>query len=158
MFNNFRILYYIFIIFVSILIISSALYIEHMLLVPACKLCLYQRVPYLLSVAVCFFGIFFPDKNIWLYLLVTIFIFSITLSGYHLGIESNIFKEFSGCTNGNLDITDKNKLLESFNQYLPNCKNVNFKIFGFSLATINFIISIALTLITTKHLFYEKNF
>ena len=36
-------------------------------------------------------------------------------------------------------------------------EQVNFKIFGLSLATINFILSIALTLITIKYLYNEKD-
>ena len=82
---------------------------------------------------------------------------SIVISGYHLGIENNIFTEFSGCKNENLNTTDKAKLLESLNNYLPNCKSVSFRIFGLSLATFNFIISIALTVITIKYLLNEKN-
>ena len=85
------------------------------------------------------------------------FITSVILSGYHLGIENNIFKEFSGCTNENLNLTDKTELLQNLNNFLPNCKDVNFKIFGLSLATINFILSIALTLITTRYVLNEKN-
>ena len=82
---------------------------------------------------------------------------STTISGYHLGIENNIFSEFSGCTSENLDIVNKKELLKNLNNFLPNCKDVNFRIFGLSLATINFIFSIALTIITIRHLFYEKN-
>ena len=40
----------------------------------------------------------------------------------------------------------KKELLKSLNNFLPNCKDVNFNIFGLSLATINFILSIALTI------------
>ena len=92
-----------------------------------------------------------------LYLLITTFISSVAISGYHLGIENNIFMEFSGCTNESLNTIDKTELLQSLNKYLPNCKDVNFKIFGFSLATINFLLSIALTLITIRYYYYEKN-
>ena len=89
--------------------------------------------------------------------MATVFFSSVIISGYHFGIENNIFDEFSGCTNNNLNTTDKDKLLEDLSNYLPNCKDVNFKIFGFSLATINLIISIALMTITIKYLKYEKN-
>ena len=143
---------------ISILIILSALYIEYVLSIPACKLCLYQRIPYITAIIICFFGYFFSKNSMWIYLLVLTFLSSFVISGYHVGIENNIFMEFSGCKNENINTTDKAELLQSLNNFLPSCKEVNFKIFGFSLATINFIISIALTLITTKHLFYEKNF
>ena len=90
-------------------------------------------------------------------MLIITFFSSVALSGYHLGIEHNIFNEFSGCTNESLKTTDKIKLLESLNQYLPDCKDVNFRVFGFSLATINFIISIALAIIIIKYFRDEKN-
>ncbi len=90
-------------------------------------------------------------------MLSLIFLSSIFISGYHFGVENNIFKEFSGCVNENLNIINKKNLLESLNNFLPNCKNVNFRIFGLSLATINLILSIALTTITIKYLYNEKN-
>ena len=157
MFSKFENIFYPIIITISFFIILSALYIEHILSIPACKLCLYQRVPYIISIIICFFGYFFRNNKISLNLLIITFISSALISGYHLGIEHNIFNEFSGCTNENLDTIDKTKLLEILNEYLPNCKDINFRIFGLSLATINFIISIALVLITIKYFLYEKN-
>ena len=85
------------------------------------------------------------------------FLSSLFISGYHLGIENNIFTEFSGCTNENLNTTNKTELLESLNNYMPNCKSVSFRILGLSLATINFILSIALSLITITYISNEKN-
>ena len=150
-------LFYSIILFISIFSISSALYIEHVISIPACKLCLYQRVPYIISIILCFFGYFFSKNNMWIYLLVLTFLSSFIISGYHVGIENNIFMEFSGCKNENINTTDKAELLQSLNNFLPSCKEVNFKIFGLSLATINFILSIALTSITIKHLYNEKD-
>ena len=149
--------FYQIIIIISIFIILSALYIEHILSVSACKLCLYQRIPYIISIIICFFGYFFSSNKIWIILLILTFSISTAIAGYHLGIENNIFKEFSGCTNDSLNTLDKGELLESLNSSLPNCKDVNFRIFGFSLATINFILSIALTILTIKYYSYEKN-
>ena len=150
-------LFYSIILFISIFSISSALYIEHVMSIPACKLCLYQRVPYIISIILCFFGYFFSKNNMWIYLLVLTFLSSFIISGYHVGIENNIFMEFPGCKNENINTTDKAELLQSLNNFLPSCKEVNFKIFGLSLATINFILSIALTLITIRYLNNEKD-
>ena len=149
--------FYQIIIFISLFSILSALYIEHILSIQACKLCLYQRIPYILSIVVCFFGYFFSKNKIWKYLLILIFFISIVLSGYHVGIENNLFDEFSGCTNQSLNTLDKAELLQSLNNFLPSCKDVNFRILGLSLATINFLLSIALILITIRFFFYEKN-
>ena len=82
---------------------------------------------------------------------------NIIISGYHVGIENNFFDEFSGCTNKSFNTMDKAELLQSLNNFLPSCKDVNFTILGLSLATINFLLSIALTLITIRYSYYEKN-
>ena len=155
--NKINNLFYPIVMLISIFTILSALYIEKVLSVPACKLCLYQRIPYIASIIICFFGYFFPNKKILIYLIILTFLSSLIISGYHLGIEKNVFTEFSGCTNQSLNTIDKSELLESLSNFLPNCKDVNFRFFGFSLATINFLLSIALTLISIKYFYYEKN-
>ncbi len=157
MFNKINNLFYPIIMLVSIFSILSALYIEYILSVPVCKLCMYQRIPYIFSIIICFFGFFFPNNKIWICLLIISFVGSLFISGYHIGIENAIFPEFSGCTNDSLNTINKLELLQSLNNFLPNCKDVNFRIFGLSLATINFLISIALAAITIRYFYYEKN-
>ena len=61
-----------------------------------------------------FFWIFFSNNKIWIYLLIITFLSSVVISGYHTGIENNIFHEFSGCTNENLNTIDKTELLQKF--------------------------------------------
>ena len=150
-------IFYPFIFCICIFSILVALYIEHVLSVSPCKLCLYQRIPYILSIIISIFGYFFLKNKIWIYLLILIFFSSSIISGYHFGIENNIFNEYSGCANESLEIIDKKELLQNLNNFLPTCKDINFRIFGLSLATINFVLSIALTIITIKYLFNEKN-
>ena len=142
---------------ISILIILSALYIEYVLSIPACKLCLYQRIPYLISIFICFFGFNYYKNFLWMYLLLILFIISTILAGYHVGIENSIFEEFSGCTNKNTNITDKLDLLNSLKKTMPSCKDVDFKLFGLSLATINLIISLIISAISITIIKYEKN-
>jgi len=142
---------------ISIFSLLSAVYIEFVLDQKPCKLCIYQRIPYVLAIFVSFLGFSSKNKYMWLLLIFLIFVFSSLISGYHFGIENNIFKEFSGCTNQSIDLLDKSKILESLNKNVPNCKEVNFKIFGFSLATINLFISAIISLYTLKLLIYEKN-
>ena len=79
----------------SLLSILIALYIEFFLGFNPCKLCIYQRVPYLVAILISFLGIVYSKNLIWLYLLLINFFISFLLSGYHFGIEQEIFKEFS---------------------------------------------------------------
>ena len=148
--------FYLFILFYSLLAIAFALYVEHILGYKACKLCLYQRVPYIIAIFISFIGYNYFKNDKILILIIIIFLISFFISGYHYGIENNIFNEFSGCVTQNMNITDKKELLESIQAQRPSCKNVNFTILGFSLATINLIISIAITLSTIKYIYNEK--
>jgi len=149
--------YFLLIFFISVFSLLSVTYIEFVLNEKPCKLCIYQRIPYVIAIFVCFLGFASQKKIKWLFFLALTFISSLFLSGYHFGIENNIFNEFSGCSNLNINLIDKTDILKSLNNNIPSCKEVNFKIFGFSLATINLFISILISLYTIKLLINEKN-
>tara|TARA_B100001741_G_C16467803_1_gene558425 strand:- start:19 stop:504 length:486 start_codon:yes stop_codon:yes gene_type:complete len=149
--------YFLLIFCISVFSLLSAIYIEFVLNQKPCKLCIYQRVPYIISIFICFLGFASESKTKWLYFLTLIFIFSSFISGYHVGIENNVFSEFSGCSNTNINLIDKTEILKALNNEIPGCKEINFRIFGFSLATINLFISIFISLYNIKLILNEKN-
>ena len=149
--------FYIIIFVFSLLSLLIALYIEFYLGYSPCKLCIYQRIPYLIAIFVTLLGINYYKNLIWLYFLLITFFLSFLLSGYHFGIEQEIFKEFSGCTGNSINIIDKNELLKLLNSEVNTCKNVDFKIFGLSLATINFLLSFIIFILVLKVIKNEKN-
>ena len=142
---------------ISIFTLLSAVYIEYILGVKPCILCLYQRVPYIIAIFLCFFGYYNLKNKLWIYLLVITFLISAILSGYHVGIENNVFNEFSGCTSNNSNIVNKDELLKALKETQPNCKDVTFKLLGFSLATINLFLSIIIIILSIKIIKNEKN-
>ena len=149
--------FYIFILFYALTAILFVLYVEHILQYRPCKLCLYQRVPYLVAIFFSFIGYnYYKNEKILIAIIMTFLISSI-LSGYHYGIEKNIFEEFSGCTDNTIEIIDKQELLKSLNNKAPSCKDVNFKLFGLSLAGINLISSLFIAIYSLRTLVYEKN-
>ena len=88
------------------------------------------------------------------------FISSVLISFYHFGVEQSFFDESLICQikGLKLDITASEMLQELKNNKLKSCKNVNFKIFGLSLVTINLFISLILSIITFNNIFKnEKN-
>tara|TARA_B110000285_G_C14528026_1_gene339520 strand:- start:131 stop:469 length:339 start_codon:yes stop_codon:yes gene_type:complete len=91
---------------------------------------------------------------------LSIIFFSATLIAiYHFGIEQGFIKESLVCdlNNKNNDLS-KEALLNQLKKMPVSCKDVTFKIFGLSLATLNIFISLVLCVITTKlFLRYEKN-
>ena len=149
--------FYLVIFLISIISLLGAVFIENVLEQSPCRLCLYQRIPYLISIFICFFGFNYYKNFLWMYLLLILFIISTILSGYHVGIENSIFEEFSGCTSENINITNKLDLLNNLKKTMPSCKNVDFKLFGLSLATINLIISLIISAISIRLIKYEKN-
>ena len=144
----------------SFFAISAAYFIQYILGHEPCNLCFIERIPYLLSIPLIILTIVLKkfEKTI-LALLSLLFIFGATVSFYHFGIEQGFFSESLVCNletnNTNLSKTD---LLKQLKQTTVSCKDVTFKVFHLSLATINTIISLILSVITAKlFLNYEKN-
>ena len=146
---------------ISILILFSAYFIEYGLGYEACNLCLIGRIPYFFIIA--FSLIFFLFKKLKKTMLIFIsisFVSSVLIAFYHVGIERGFFDESLVCQIKGLkqDLSASELLREFENIKSKSCKNVNFKIFGLSLATINLFISLILSIITYKNIFkYEKN-
>ena len=149
--------FFIVIFFISLFSIVGALYFEFILKLKPCILCLYQRIPYIILIFICLIGYNYSDNLFWHYLVILIFFISVLISGYHVGIENSLFPELSTCKAGNLDLTDKKQLLQSLNNQIVSCKDVLFKIFGLSLATINLIISLTVVALGTIYIYHEKN-
>ena len=98
-------------------------------------------------------------KKIILSILSLLFFISSILAFYHLGIEQGFFKESLVCTTSDLSETlSKEKILEQLKQNTLSCKDVSFRIFGFSLASINTIFSLLLSVIFIRlFINYGKN-
>ena len=138
----------------------SALIIQYWLGHEPCKLCLYERIPYFLSTLLIIKIIFIKKyEKITLFILFLVFMNSTVLAFYHFGIEQGFFSESLTCTSGDLsEMLSKEELLEQLKQNSISCKDVSLKILGLSLAAINTIFSLILSVIFMR-LFvnYEKN-
>ena len=143
------------IIYSSILV--SAYFIQYVLNVPPCQLCYYQRYPYYFATIVIILAFFkkINLKQVFILLLFTSFV-SASLSFYHMGIEQSFFDELGSCTSDTKSNNAEHLLKELQKQPVISCKNISFQIFGLSLATINFILSIILVLLCGIFLKYEK--
>ena len=141
------------IIFFTILLsIVSTLIVEHVLNHQPCRLCIYERIPYFLSVLLIIKIFFFKkyDKITFLILFI-VFISSSLLAFYHFGIEQGFFDESFICNLENQSkILSKEQLLKELSKNIVSCKDVTFRILGLSLATINVILSFVLSIIFLK--------
>ena len=143
-----------------LLVLISAFVIEYGLDHQPCKLCLYERIPYILSLLL-IVKILFVKKyeKITLFALFLIFVASTVLAFYHFGIEQGFFSESFVCKAEDLSAAlSKEQLLEQLKKNRVSCKDVSFRVLGLSLATINTILSFILSVIFIKlFLNYEKN-
>ncbi|MGA0861609.1 MAG: disulfide bond formation protein B [Pelagibacteraceae bacterium] len=136
----------------SISSLLIAYYIEYALGHKPCNLCLIERVPYFISFILTSFVLALNrlEKVISIIILLS-FIFGAIVSFYHFGIEQGFFNESLVCNLGNGEALDKEQLLKQLEQStVTSCKDVTFRFLGFSLATINMIISIILSGIMIK--------
>ena len=142
------------------LVLVSAFIIEHQLGHEPCKLCLYERIPYFLSILLKIKMLFIKKyERVTLLILFLVFISSTALAFYHFGIEQGFFSESLACTTEDLSKTfSKEELLQQLEQNSISCKDVSVRILGLSLAAINTIFSLVLSVIFVRlFMNYEKN-
>jgi|TARA_B110000438_G_scaffold300064_1_gene351593 disulfide bond formation protein DsbB len=155
--NNILLIFLLFSISASLI---AAFIIQYGLGHQPCKLCIYQRIPYILSIFLIIELIFFKqNEKTTLLFLFLIFTISAILAFYHFGIEQGFFSESLVCENKNFsESLSKEEVLDQLKQSSISCKDVTFKIVGLSLATINTIFSLALSVIFIRlFINYGKN-
>ena len=145
---------------ISLLSLISAYFIEYILGHQPCNLCLIERIPYMgaLIIIIINFKLNYLEKY-FILLLLFIFLAGTLISLYHLGIEQGFITESLVCDLKNSSkILSKEEILQQLQQKIVSCKDVTFRIFNFSLTTLNTLISLLITIVLTKeYLSYEKN-
>ena len=136
--------------------LAAALYIEYVLGIKPCILCIYQRIPYAIALLISVCAFFINNKKILLVILALTFIVSALISGYHVSIEKGFIEPIFSCTSDNINSLEKEEILKSLDNIQPNCKDVDFSLFGISLATLNLINSFVLTVVIVYILNYAK--
>ena len=145
---------------ISIVALASALFIEYKLGHQPCNLCILERIPYLLAILLILLNYKFNHLEKYFLILLTIVFFIATiLSLYHLGIEQGFIQESMVCDlKSGSNLLSKEDILKQLQEKSVSCKDVTFKIFGLSLTTYNILISLLITIYTTKiYLDYDKN-
>jgi Disulfide bond formation protein DsbB len=122
-------------------------------------LCLFERLPYILAIIIISLVLITKKFEKLIFILLTlIFISSTILSFYHLGIEQGFFEESFVClASPDQSKLSSDELLKQLENMPVSCKNVDFKIFGLSLATINLIVSFILSIISIKKFLNYEN-
>ena len=144
----------------SILSLLIAYFIKYVLGHKPCNLCIIERIPYIAAIIlISLIFILNRYQKIISSLILIFFIFGAVVSFYHYGIEQGFFSESLICELTNNNPLNKEELLNQLKKAeIVSCKDVTFRFLGLSLATINAIISIALSGIMIKIIkSYGKN-
>ena len=151
--------YYLQILFIlSLITLISAYSIQYLLGYKPCNLCLIERIPYMLAIIILFLNYRFKrDEIFFSILLILIFLFSFLISMYHYGIEIGLIEESSICASNSIDLISKDEILKSLQKINISCKDVTFRIFGFSLTMYNILLSIIMFLISMKVYFISND-
>ena len=145
---------------ISAIALSSAFFIEHALGYQPCKLCIYERIPYLMAIIIILINYQFINlEKYFILLLILIFLAATILSLYHLGIEQGFVEESLVCDlKKGSDLLSKEEILKQLQQKNISCKDVTFKLMGLSLTSYNILISLLISICTIKiYLSYDKN-
>ena len=144
----------------SIFALITAYFIQYILGHKPCNLCLIERIPYFAAVIIIsLIFIFNKYEKFFSLILGLFFIFGSIISLYHFGIEQGFFSESLVCDLGSNNKTISTQdLLRQLEEKAVSCKDVTFKILGFSLATFNTIISFIISAIMLRvGISYDKN-
>ena len=136
----------------SILSLSIAYFIQYVLGHKPCNLCIIERIPYIAAIILISL-IFILNKyqKIISSLILIFFFFGALVSFYHYGIEQGFLSESFICDLSSSPPKNKEELLNQLKKTdIVSCKDVTFRFFGLSLATINTIISLILSGIMIK--------
>ena len=145
---------------ISIFALVFAFFIEYKLGHQPCNLCILERMPYLLAIILILFNYKFNHlEKYFLILLAIVFFIATILSLYHFSIEQGFIQESIVCDlKSGSNLLTKEDILKQLQEKSVSCKDVTFKIFGLSLTTYNILISLLITIYTTKiYLDYDKN-
>lgn len=131
--------------------LGAAYFVEYILHVTPCPLCIYQRTPYFALIIVAGLGHLIGSKKwskFFCYLCALIFLSGSAIGSYHTAIERGIVEETTTCTS-----PQKHNSIESLKDEIykntTSCKDVNFHIAGFSAAEINAVFSFLMFLYVT---------
>tara|TARA_Y100000022_G_C12969692_1_gene248499 strand:- start:44 stop:532 length:489 start_codon:yes stop_codon:yes gene_type:complete len=137
---------------ISLTSLVAAYFIEYVLGHQPCNLCLIERIPYIIGIILISINLIFnTNQKFLILLLIMTFTFSILISFYHFGIEQGFFDESMVCSlNNSKNIITKEEILKQLSEITISCKDVTFRIFGFSLTSINILLNLFLVILLAK--------
>ena len=128
----------------SAAILLGALGFQYLGGLAPCKLCIWQRWPHGLAIALGLLFLAFPRREIAL-LAGVIVLAGAGIGGYHAGVELAIFEGPDSCTSGPIGGVPTEDLFEQImNAPVVRCDDIAWSFLGLSMAGWNMVISLGL--------------
>ena len=148
--------WYILILLISLISISTAFVAEFIFYLEPCKLCLKQRHPYYFMIFISILITFVPVSYKLLgYLLIQLStIYGLFYAIWHVGVENNLLSGPSGCSAG-LEISENISNLKEqiLSKQIISCDEVIWSFFGISAASINTIVLLFIFIINAIYIY-----
>ena len=106
-----------------------------------CEMCWWQRYPHFAALGLAMLGLFVPPRRLWVGLAALAILASGLIGAYHAGVEYRWWEGLTACST--VDLGSGDPLDAIMNAPLVRCDEVQWSLFGISLAGYNFLISTA---------------
>ncbi len=158
--DSFRVLHIAFIC-TSIFALSLAYFVENILRLIPCPLCIYQRFPYLFILKTSLISIIIKKMSKYtLFFIVLNLLGACILAGYHSGVERGVFRSSALCSTlihipEHLSIQDIKEIF--YDQPIATCTKAAVKLLGVSMTEWNLLLNLFLLLTALLILLYPND-
>ena len=139
------------IIFFSTAALIAAFAFEYIGGLKPCSLCIYQRIPHVLAIALCLLTVVFklsPPFVVWIFIILALTsLVGAGIALFHVGVEQQFWSGTQGC-GGNINAKSVEAFrLKLLQQPIVRCDEIAWSFFGVSMAGYNLILSIGLSFV-----------
>ncbi|MEM6603964.1 MAG: disulfide bond formation protein B [Pseudomonadota bacterium] len=131
---------------IAVIVLASAHFMQHMLDLTPCELCIWQRYPYYI---ILFGAVLVPlhKEMLALWMQIIALFMGLALALYHSGIERNLWEGFTSCsTSPQKGQSVEDIIAQIQSAPLTRCDQIEFTIMGLSFSNINALISLIMLL------------
>ena len=126
-----------------------------------CSLCIYQRMPHGLAIALCIVTLVFkfsPPFAVWIFIILALTsLVGAGIALFHVGVEQQFWSGTQGC-GGKIEATSIEAFrLKLLQQPIVRCDEIVWSFFGVSMASFNLILSTGLSFIPAYAIFKWRN-
>jgi len=134
----------------SALALGIAFISQHVFYLPPCDLCIYQRYPYVIAIALCLVTLMPAARPfaVWAFILSALFLsINSGIAAYHVGVEQHWWIGPEGCTgpSGTPQTLDALRAQIAATPVI-RCDNIVFSLFGISMAGYNALFALVLAI------------